>query len=175
MPPPLPRYSGRAYSSLISPIRVSLPRFHCRVGLHIVLFEVCSAFTHVAACTLARSPYFVTAIRGVQTFRHLHACPGCFRRERSPGGPCTHWKSAALSRRTSKADFYSAARGAIREIASATGRSDRSVGSADRASQDRTECNVPFAVETSHLGLPDRREICWAGVDRDAGQQHRQF
>src|SRR5262249_30812390 len=23
---------------------------------HIVLFEVCSAFTHVAACTLARSP-----------------------------------------------------------------------------------------------------------------------
>src|SRR5262249_55158597 len=77
--------------------------FHCRVGLHIVLFEVCSAFTHVAACTLARSPYFVTAIRGLQTFRHLHACPGCFRRERSPGGPCTHWKSAALSRRTWRA------------------------------------------------------------------------
>jgi len=35
----------------------------------------------------------VTAIRGLQTFRHLHACPGCFRRERSPGGPCTHWKA----------------------------------------------------------------------------------
>src|SRR5260370_26290629 len=43
-----------------SPIRVSLPRFHYRVGLHIDLFEVCSAFTHLAACTLARSPYFVT-------------------------------------------------------------------------------------------------------------------
>src|SRR5215472_14344543 len=43
-----------------------------------------------AACTLARSPYFVTAIRGLQTFRHLHACPGGLRRERSPGGPCTH-------------------------------------------------------------------------------------
>src|SRR5256885_5006219 len=27
-----------------------------RVGLHIVLFEVCSAFTRVAACTLAQSP-----------------------------------------------------------------------------------------------------------------------
>ena len=27
-----------------------------RVGLHIVLFEACSAFTRVAACTLARSP-----------------------------------------------------------------------------------------------------------------------
>ena len=26
--------------------------------------------------------------------------PGCFRLERSPGGPSTHWKSAALSRRT---------------------------------------------------------------------------
>src|SRR6267142_7124456 len=34
----------------------SLPRNHYRVGLHIVLFEDCSAFTHVAACTLARSP-----------------------------------------------------------------------------------------------------------------------
>src|SRR6202521_5141900 len=43
-----------------------------------------------------------TAIRGLQTFRRLHACPGCFRLERSPGGPCTHWKSAALSRRTWK-------------------------------------------------------------------------
>src|SRR5437763_3739798 len=48
---------------------------------------------------------FVTAIRGLQTFRHLHACPGCFRLERSPGGPCTHWKSAALSRRTWTADL----------------------------------------------------------------------
>src|SRR5260370_27095381 len=37
-------------------MRVSLARFHFRVGLHIVLFEVCSAFTRVAACTLARSP-----------------------------------------------------------------------------------------------------------------------
>ena len=39
-----------------SPIRISLPRSHCRVGLHIVLFGACSAFTHVAAYTLARSP-----------------------------------------------------------------------------------------------------------------------
>src|SRR5437870_13771020 len=60
MPPPLPRCSGWAYSSLISPRRVSLPRKGHRVGLHIVLFEACSAFTRVAACTLARSPYFVT-------------------------------------------------------------------------------------------------------------------
>ena len=60
MLPPLPRCSGWAYSRLISPIRVSLPRKGHRVGLHIVLFEACSAFTRVAACTLARSPYFVT-------------------------------------------------------------------------------------------------------------------
>src|SRR6516225_4057425 len=78
MLPPLPRCSSWVYSSLVSPSRISLPRFHCRVGLHIVLCEVCSAFTHVAACTLAQSPYFVTAIRGLETFRHLHACPGCF-------------------------------------------------------------------------------------------------
>src|SRR6266404_1207438 len=84
----------------MSPIRVSLPRFHVRIGLHIVLFEACLAFTRVAACTLARSPYVVTAIRRLQTLRLLHVCSGRFRLERSPGGACTHWKSAALSRRT---------------------------------------------------------------------------
>ena len=75
------------------PNRVSLPRYGSRVGLRIDLFEACSAFTRVAACTLAQSPNFVTAIRGLQTFRHLHACPGCFRLERLPGGTCTHWKA----------------------------------------------------------------------------------
>src|SRR6516162_8460151 len=103
MLPPLPRCSGWAWSSLLSPNRVSLLRFHVRIGLHIVLFEVCSAFTCVAACTLARSPYVVTAIRRLQTLRLLHACSGRFRLERSPGGACTHWKSAALSRRTREA------------------------------------------------------------------------
>jgi hypothetical protein len=58
------------------------------------------ALTRVAACTLARSPYVVTAIRRLQTLRLLHVCSGRFRLERSPGGACTHWKSAALSRRT---------------------------------------------------------------------------
>jgi len=96
MLPPLPRCSSWVYSSLISPRRISLPRFHYRVGLHIVLFEVCSAFTRVAACTLAQVT-LVTAIRGLQTFRHLHACPGCFRLERSPGGPCTHLSGALVS------------------------------------------------------------------------------
>src|SRR5712664_1547392 len=93
MLPPLPRCSGWASSSLVSPNRVSLPRFHVRIGLHIVLFEVCSAFTRVAACTLARSPYVVTVIRRLQTLRLLHACSGRFRLERSPGGARTHWKT----------------------------------------------------------------------------------
>src|SRR2546421_713756 len=42
------------------PSRVNLPRKGHRVGLRIVLFEACSAFTRVTACTLALSPYFVT-------------------------------------------------------------------------------------------------------------------
>src|SRR5208337_3670143 len=54
--PPLPRCSDWASSSLISPSRNSLPRKRRRVGLHIVLFEACSAFTRVAARTLAPSP-----------------------------------------------------------------------------------------------------------------------
>src|SRR5215472_19194429 len=103
MLPPLPRCSSWVSSSLISPRRVSLPRFHCRVGLHIDLFEVCSAFTHVAACTLAQSPYFVTAIRRLQTFRLLHACSGCFRLERSTGWALHPLESAAFSRRTPRA------------------------------------------------------------------------
>src|SRR6202790_3087355 len=70
MLPPLPRCSSRAYSSLISPGRISLPRKGCRVGLHIVLFEACSAFTRVAACTLARSPIRDPLPEG---FRHFVA------------------------------------------------------------------------------------------------------
>ncbi len=45
----------------------------------------------------------------LQPFRHLHDCSGCFRLERWPGGTCTHWKSAALPRRTPKADVGYAA------------------------------------------------------------------
>jgi hypothetical protein len=59
-------------ASLTSPSRISLPRKGRRVVLRIVLFEACSAFTRVTACTLAPSPirdalsegfsYFVTSI-----------------------------------------------------------------------------------------------------------------
>src|SRR6516225_3189452 len=48
------------------------------------------ALTRVAACTLAQSPNSWPLSGGFRHFRHLHACPGCCRLERSPGGPCTH-------------------------------------------------------------------------------------
>src|SRR5207302_5347264 len=87
----------------------------------------CSAFTCVAACTLARSPYVVTAIRRLQTLRLLHACSGRFRLERSPGGACTHWKSAALSRRTWKADLEGL-RSKLANVDGLTGLKDRLSG-----------------------------------------------
>src|SRR5262245_22829668 len=59
---PLPRRSSCGTASLILPSRVSLPRYGSRVGLRIVLFEACSAFTRVTACTLALSPYLVTRL-----------------------------------------------------------------------------------------------------------------
>src|SRR5664279_6132558 len=68
MPPPIPRCSNWAYSSLNSPSCFSLPRYGSRVGLHIFLFEACSTFTRVAACTLALSPIRDTLIEGFSHF-----------------------------------------------------------------------------------------------------------
>src|SRR6476646_858224 len=68
MPPPIPRCSNWAYSSLNSPSCFNLPRYGSRVGLHIFLFEACSAFTRVAACTLALSPIRDTLIEGFSHF-----------------------------------------------------------------------------------------------------------
>src|SRR5713101_4574003 len=55
-------------ASLTSPSRVSLPRKGHRVGLRIVLFEACSAFTRVAACTLAPSPIRAALSEGFSHF-----------------------------------------------------------------------------------------------------------
>jgi len=96
MLPPLPRCSSWAYSSLGSPSHISLPRKGRRVGLHIVLFEACSAFTRVAACTLARPPIRGPLYRRLQPFRHLHDCSGCFRRERVAGWVSHPLESAAF-------------------------------------------------------------------------------
>src|SRR5271168_1814726 len=107
MLPPLPRCSRWAYSSLKiahpyqpSPIPLSGRPAHRHFRGLLGVYLRCGL--HTRAVTK-----FVTAIRGLQTFRHLHACPGCFRLERSPGGTRTRWKSAALSRRTWRADSAS--------------------------------------------------------------------
>src|SRR5712672_2761630 len=68
MPPPIPRCSNWPYSSLNSPSCFSLPRYGSRIGLHIFLFEACSTFTRVAACTLALSPIRDTLIEGFSHF-----------------------------------------------------------------------------------------------------------
>src|ERR1700751_5159387 len=90
MLPPLPRCSSGAYSSLISPHRVSLPRKGRRVGLHIDLFEACSAFTRVAACPLALSPIRDTLIEVFSEFVTSMTAPIASGWSESPGGACTH-------------------------------------------------------------------------------------
>src|ERR1700675_449479 len=59
--------AGRTLRSA-SPSHISLPRKGDRVGLRIVLFEDCSAFTRVTACTLALSPIRDTLIEGFSHF-----------------------------------------------------------------------------------------------------------
>src|SRR6266481_5440786 len=93
MLPPLPRCSRWASLSLKiahpyqpSPIPLSGRPAHRHFR---GLLGVCSRCgLHTRAVT-----NFVTAIRGLRTFCRLHACPGCFRLERSPGGVCTRWKA----------------------------------------------------------------------------------
>ena len=112
MPPPIPRCSNWPYSSLNSPSCFSLPRYGSRIGLHIFLFEACSTFTRVAACTLALSPIRDTANQRLQPVRYRHDCCDCFRLERLPGGACTHWKAPPLhgARQTQKSPLLFDAR-----------------------------------------------------------------
>src|SRR5260370_40468815 len=57
-----------------------LPTKPGRVGSCISLFEACSAFTHVTACTLAKSPSDSLHQR-LQQSRCLHCCSDCYRVE----------------------------------------------------------------------------------------------
>ena len=89
-------YPGAAAGRIprsISPSRGSLPRKGCRVGLHIDIFEACSAFIRVAACTLALSPIRDTLIEGFSHFVTSMTAPIASGWSESPGGPCTHWKA----------------------------------------------------------------------------------
>ena len=76
-----------------------------RVGSCITLFEACSAFTHVTACTLAKSPSDPLHQR-LQQFRCLHCCSDCYRVERtSSRAGLSPAVDHHLSRRTRQSDL----------------------------------------------------------------------
>ena len=85
-----------------SPNRISLPGYDGPVGLHIVLFEVCSAFTHVAACTLALSPIRDTLIEGFSHFVTSMTAPIASGWSEFAGWDSHPLESAAFARRTSQ-------------------------------------------------------------------------
>src|ERR1017187_9569694 len=98
---PLPRHSDWRSCFALPSSRIRLPRYGSRVGLCIGIFEDCSVFTRVTACTLALSPYFVTSFtQRLQPFRCLHSRSGCFRLEQVAGWGFHPLGSAAFSRRT---------------------------------------------------------------------------
>src|SRR6476659_9847176 len=119
MPPPIPRCSNWAYSSLNSPSCFNLPRYCSRVGLHIFLFEACSTFTRVAACTLALSPIRDPLIEGFSHFVTSMTAPIASGRSEAPGGTCTHWKAppchGAHPKRSSDGDVERLRRAKTRE------------------------------------------------------------
>ncbi len=57
------------------------------------LNDPCSAFTRVAACTLARSPIRDPLSEGFRHFVSSMPAPGASRGSEAPGGACTHWKA----------------------------------------------------------------------------------
>ena len=65
---PLPRRSDWAHCFALPPSHLSLPRNGGRVGLRNDLFEACSVFTRVTACTLAKSPKVTRYIEGFSYF-----------------------------------------------------------------------------------------------------------
>src|ERR1700730_18113919 len=77
----------------------AFPEGH-RVGLHIVLFEDCSAFTHVAACTLARSPIRDPLPEGFEYFVSSMPAPVASGWSDVAGRASHPLESAALSQRT---------------------------------------------------------------------------
>jgi hypothetical protein len=97
MPSPVPR---RDHVDLIAlplpswgrrhvPRGGGLPRSFGGSAPTLILFEACSAFTHVTACLLAESPCDPFH-RKLRRFRHLHRRSDCFRLERLAAGRGLH-------------------------------------------------------------------------------------
>ena len=63
-----------------------------RVGFRIFLFEACSAFTHVPACMVAKSPKVTRYTRVLQRICYLLRRSGCFR----PSDRLAGWDSHPL-------------------------------------------------------------------------------
>jgi hypothetical protein len=72
---------------------ISLPRKGHRVGLRIVLCEVCTAFTRVTACTHALSPNRDTHSEGFGQFVTSVGAPVTSGWSILAGGIYTHWKA----------------------------------------------------------------------------------
>jgi hypothetical protein len=88
----------------LSPNHTSLPRYDGQVGPHNVLFEVCTAFTCVAACTLALSPIRDTLSEGFSHFVTSMTAPVASGGSEFAGWAFHPLESAALSRRTPRAE-----------------------------------------------------------------------
>ena len=87
-----------------SPSHVSLPRYGGQVGPHTFIFEVCSAFTRVAACTLALPPIRDTLSEGFSHFVTSMTAPVASGGSEFAGWGLHPLESAAFARRTPKAD-----------------------------------------------------------------------
>ena len=87
----------------LPPNRISLPRYDGQVGPHDHLFEVCPAFTRVAACTLALPPIRDTLSEGFSHFVTSMTAPVASGGSEFAGWGLHPLESAAFSRRTPKA------------------------------------------------------------------------
>jgi hypothetical protein len=97
---PLPRHRDWEHCLAHSPGPVSLPRKGGRVGLCNVLFEDCSAFTRVTACTLAKSPNVTLYIRGFSHFVSSMTAPIASDWSNIAGWDLQPLENAAFARRT---------------------------------------------------------------------------
>jgi len=80
--------------------RISLPRNGGQVGLCNVLFEDCSAFTRVTACTLAGSPKAIRYIEGFSHFVASMTAPIASGWSKIAGWDLHPLRNAAFARRT---------------------------------------------------------------------------
>ena len=77
-----------------------------QVGLCIGIFEDCSAFTHVTACTLAGSPKVIRYIEGFRHFVASMTAPIASGWSNIAGWDLHPLRNAAFARRTPKSDIH---------------------------------------------------------------------